>query len=140
MGLSFCFFCLTEAELVPLITKTNDMSTIKIPHNGLPQEIADDIMRSIQTHKDLMYMEKFDKERTDKNIKGYKWKERSLEWAQDYFKSSFDLGDGERNKRVFVIKNSLGEIDRDKFQTWLNREYPRHMSKWKKNHIVRRGN
>ena len=50
------------------------MSTIKIPHNGLPQEIADDIMRSIQTHKDLMYMEKFDKERTDKNIKGYKWK------------------------------------------------------------------
>ena len=85
-------------------------------------------------------MEKFDKERTDKNIKGYKWKERSLEWAQDYFKSSFDLGDGERNKRLFVIKNSLGEIDRDKFQTWLNREYPRLMSKWKKNHIVRRGN
>ena len=121
MGLSFCFICLTEAELVPLRTKTNDMSTIKIPHNGLPQEIADDIMRSIQTHKDLMYMEKFDKERTDKNIKGYKWKERSLEWAQDYFKSSFDLGDGERNKRLFVIKNSLGEIDRDKFQTWLNR-------------------
>ena len=40
MGLSFCFICLTEAELVPLITKTNDMSTIKIPHNGLPQEIA----------------------------------------------------------------------------------------------------
>lgn len=106
----------------------------------IPQEIVDDIMRSIQTHKDLMYMEKFDKERTDKNIKGYKWKERSLEWAQDYFKSSFDLGDGERNKRLFVIKNSLGEIDRDKFQTWLNREYPRHMSKWKKNHIVRRGN
>ena len=40
MGLSFCFICLTEAELVPLRTKTNDMSTIKIPHNGLPQEIA----------------------------------------------------------------------------------------------------
>ena len=38
------------------------MSTIKIPQNGLPQEIVDDIMRSIQTHKDLMYMEKFDKE------------------------------------------------------------------------------
>ena len=32
--------CTPEADFVSLRAKTNDMSTIKIPQNGLPQEIA----------------------------------------------------------------------------------------------------
>lgn len=102
----------------------------------IPQEVVDDIMLSIQNSKDLKMM-RFDRNQTDLNVKSLHNGKRTLLWAKEYFKSSFELGDGERHKRLFVIKNNLNDTDRDLFQSWLANDYPSYLSHWKSHKIVK---
>ena len=104
----------------------------------IPQGVVDDIMLSIKNSKELVLM-RFDRGQADKNVEAFHWSSKTLEWAQDYFRASFDLGDGERHKRLFVIKNNLTDKDRELFQYWLMREYPqKYTDKWKSHKIVKR--
>lgn len=103
----------------------------------IPQEVVDNIMLCIKNSKDMGMMS-FNKDQTDKSVQDHKGTKKTLEWSQDYFKSSFELGDGERHKRLFVIKNSLDEPDRDRFQSWLNNTYPSYLTHWKSHRVIRR--
>lgn len=103
----------------------------------IPQEVVDDIMKSIKTSKDMVMMT-FDTKQTDSNLKGYHKAPKTLEWSKDYFSSSFGMGEGERHKRLFVIKNSLDYSDRERFQSWLMTAYPSYLTHWKSHKVVRR--
>ena len=104
----------------------------------IPQDVVDDIMISIKNSKEFVMM-RFDKEEADRNVKGLPRAKKTLDWAKEYFRASFELGDGERHKRLFVIKNNLDDKDRELFQYWLMREYPhKYLEKWKSHRIVKR--
>lgn len=103
---------------------------------GIPQEVVDDIMVSIKNSKDLKMM-RFDRNQTDQNVKSLNSATKTLLWAKEYFKSSFELGDGERHKRLFVIKNNLNDTSRDLFQSWLIGNYPSYLTHWKSHKIVK---
>lgn len=103
---------------------------------GIPQEVVDDIMVSIKNSKDLRMM-RFDRNQTDQNVKSLNSATKTLLWAKEYFKSSFELGDGERHKRLFVIKNNLNDTSRDLFQSWLIDNYPSYLTHWKSHKIVK---
>lgn len=102
----------------------------------IPQEVVDDIMMCIKNSKDLKMM-RFDRNQTDLNVKSLHNVKRTLLWAKEYFKSSFSLGDGERHKRLFVIKNNLNDADRDLFQSWLVDNYPAYLTHWQSHKIVK---
>lgn len=102
----------------------------------IPQEVVDDIMMCIKNSKDLKMM-RFDRNQTDLNVKSLHNVKRTLLWAKECFKSSFEMGDGERHKRLFVIKNNLNDTDRDLFQSWLANDYPSYLSHWKSHKIVK---
>ena len=104
----------------------------------IPQDVVDDILISIKNSKEMVML-RFDQEQADKNIKDFHRSPKSIDWAKDYFRASFELGDGERHKRLFVIKNNLDGKGRDLFQSWLMREYPsKYLEKWKSHKILRR--
>lgn len=103
----------------------------------IPQAVVYDIMTSIKNSKELV-MKRFDKEQADKNIEGFHRSKRTLDWGKDYFNASFSLGDGERHKRLFVIKNSMSNKDRDLFEDWLSKEYPKYLQNWKSHKIIKR--
>lgn len=103
---------------------------------GIPQEVVDDIMVSIKNSKDMKMM-RFDRNQTDQNVKSLHSATKTLLWAKEYFKSSFELGDGERHKRLFVIKNNLNDTARDLFQSWLIDNYPSYLTHWKSHKIVK---
>ena len=104
----------------------------------IPQGVVDDIMLSIKNSKEMVMM-RFDSDQADKNVKGLHRSRKTLEWAQEYFRASFELGEGKRHQRLFVIKNNLGDKDRDLFQSWLMKEYPsRYLDKWKSHKIVKK--
>lgn len=103
----------------------------------IPQGVVDDIMLSIKNSKEMVLM-RFDSDQADKNVKGLHKSGKTLEWAKEYFRASFELGEGKRHQRLFVIKNNLSDKDRDLFQSWLVREYPsRYFDKWKSHKIVK---
>jgi hypothetical protein len=104
----------------------------------ISQELVDDIMLSIRNSKELVML-RFDGSQADKNVRGLHRSSKDLNWAKEYFKASFELGDGERHKRLFVIKNNLNDKDRDLFQSWLGRQYPsRYLEKWKSHKVMKR--
>lgn len=104
----------------------------------IPQDVVDDIMISIKNSKELVIMS-FNQDQAAQNINGYHRSKKTLDWAKDFFKASFELGDGERHKRLFVIKNCLDGKSRDQFQSWLMSEYPpRYLEKWKSHKVMNR--
>lgn len=134
----FCYYEDTNHQL-PSYINSEDWAKRR-GNNGelydISQEVVNDIMMCIKNSKDLQMM-RFDRNQTDLNVKSLHNVKRTLSWAKEYFKSSFELGDGERHKRLFVIKNNLNDTDRDLFQFWLVDNYPSYLKHWQSHKIVK---
>jgi len=135
-------FCCYEDPNHQVCSYINKEDWLKMEGNNgelydIPQELVDNIMLCIKNSKDMGMM-RFDKDHADNSVKTYKGTKKTLEWSKEYFTSSFELGDGERHKRLFVIKNNLDENERDMFQSWLMNTYPSYLNHWKSHKVVRR--
>ena len=96
----------------------------------IPQTVVDYLMKGIKTSKEYI-QKKIDRKMVMKSVSGFKASKRTLEWAKDEFKKSFEIGDGGRYKRLYVIKINLSDEDRVKFQSWIADTYPKYLDMWK---------
>lgn len=133
----FCYYEDPNHQVASYINREDWMK--RRGNNGelfdIPQEVVDDMMMSIKNSRDCVML-RFDKDQADSNIKSHHSTKKTLEWSKGFFMSSFELGDGERHKRLFVIKNNLDEKDRELFQSWLMSNYPSYLSHWKSHKVL----